>query len=62
MPPVLYILSIIALVLYILFGYVLTPPAPPQSWPAYWRSFVSVVVIVVVLAAWYLLPIQKIWR
>jgi hypothetical protein len=56
MPAALYILSIIALVLYILFGYVLTPPAP--TWPAYWRSFVSIIVIIVVLLLWYVLPVQ----
>ncbi len=52
MPVVLILLAIIALVLYILFGYLLPPFASPPA-PTGWRSMVTAIVIIVILLLWY---------
>jgi hypothetical protein len=57
MPDVLLLLAVIALVLYILFGYVLPPWSAPPA-PTYWRSGAAVLVIIIVLLMWYVLPVH----
>ena len=57
MPTSLILLSIIALVLYILFNDLLPPWNTPPA-PSYWKSIVTVVVIIVVLLLWYVIPIH----
>jgi hypothetical protein len=58
MPAALYILAIIALVLHILFGYVIPPDtnSPPRG--PYFRCVISILVILIVLILWYLLPVH----
>ena len=56
LPVSLIILAVIALVLHILFGY-LIPPGGAFSQPVQ-RSFVAVVVIVIVLLLWFVLPVR----
>jgi hypothetical protein len=57
MPVALVLLAIIALVLYILFGYLLPSFASPPA-PAGWRTMVTIVVILVVLILWYVIPVH----
>jgi hypothetical protein len=58
MPVSLILLSIMALVLYILFGYLIpdAPPALPRG--RSFRPLVSVAVIVIVLLFWFVVPIR----
>ncbi len=56
LPVSLILLGVIALVLHILFGYVLTAPAPPRA--PYFRQVVAVIVIIVVLLLWFVLPVR----
>ena len=57
LPPVLIILAVIALVLHILFNYLLVPP-PATSWPYYHRPLITILVIVMILIFWFVLPIH----
>ena len=57
LPVSLILLSIIALVLHILFGYLIpNPPAVPVS--RWFRPGVAIVVIILVLLLWYVLPLR----
>ena len=57
LPVSLILLSIIALVLHLLFGYLI--PSPPVNPPNRdFRSGVAVVVIILVLLLWYVLPLH----
>jgi len=58
MPVSLIILSIIALVLYILFGYILPPYSGATPEPRYHKMVVSLVVIVLVLLLWFVIPVH----
>ncbi len=60
LPVSLILLSIIALVLHILFGYLIPNPLlAPQERPSRWfRSGVAIVVIILVLLLWYVLPLR----
>jgi len=56
MPESLIVLAVIALVLYIIFTYLL--PGPP--WPSpnpYSRTMLAGFIIVLVLILWYVLPV-----
>ena len=55
-PPVLVILAVIALVLHILFNYILWPA--PDTWPRYHRPYVAITVIILILIFWFVLPIR----
>ena len=57
LPVSLILLSIIALVLHLLFGYLIPNPpiAPPSRW---FRPAVAIVVIILVLLLWYVLPLH----
>lgn len=54
MPVSLILLGIIALVLHILFGYLLPPDTNPNPYPR--RAFIALMVIVAVLILWYVVP------
>ena len=57
LPVSLILLSIIALVLHLLFGYLIpSPPDPPVS--RWFRPGVAIVVIILVLLLWYVLPLR----
>jgi hypothetical protein len=57
LPVSLILLSIIALVLHLLFGYLI--PNPPVEPPSRWfRPGVAIVVIILVLLLWYVLPLR----
>jgi hypothetical protein len=57
LPVSLILLGIIALVLHLLFGYLI--PSPPVEPPSRWyRPGVAIVVIIVVLLLWYVLPLR----
>lgn len=56
LPLSLILLSIIALVLHILFGYLLPPFVEPNAYRN--RAFTAAFVIVLVLIFWFLLPIR----
>ncbi len=56
MPPVLIVLAVIALVLHILFNYLLYPA--PDTWPRYHRPWVATFVIVLILIFWFVLPVH----
>jgi hypothetical protein len=56
LPVSLILLAIIALVLYILFGYVIPPPT--STTPRYFKTAISGVVIVLVLLLWFVLPVR----
>jgi hypothetical protein len=57
MPVSLILLAIIALVLHILFGYLIPEPtSPPRN--RYFRPGWSAVVIVLILLFWFVLPIK----
>jgi hypothetical protein len=53
MPPVLVVLGTIALVLYILFGY-LVPPSSGEPDSRFVRQAVATMVVFLVLVIWYL--------
>jgi uncharacterized protein YacL len=57
LPVSLVLLSIIALVLHILFGYLIPNPSTPPQGP-WFRTIVSIIVIVIVLLLWYVLPVR----
>lgn len=54
MPVSLILLSIIALALHILFGYLLPPDPSPNPYPR--RACIALLVIVLVLILWYVVP------
>ena len=57
LPVSLILLSIIALVLHVLFGYLI--PNPLAVWVSRWfRPGVAIVVIILVLLLWYVLPLR----
>jgi len=58
MPPVLQILAVIALVLYILFGYLIPSPPAGVERSRYFRAAVSGLVIVLILILWFVLPVR----
>jgi len=55
MPPILVLLAIIALVLYIVFDYLMPPIS---SGPAYWRSLLAFIIVILILLFWYVIPIH----
>jgi hypothetical protein len=55
MPAVLVLLAVIALVLWIVFGFLIPPNA---NITATGRFLLAVVIIVLVLIFWYVLPIR----
>ena len=57
MPVSLILLAIIALVLYILFGYLIPDAGTPPRGP-YFRCVVTVIVIILVLLFWFVLPLR----
>jgi hypothetical protein len=54
MPVSLILLGIIALVLHILFGYLLPPDPSPNAFTH--KFFITIIVIVMVLLLWYVAP------
>ena len=54
MPVSLILLGIIALVLNILFGYLLPPDPSPNAFVH--KFFITIIVIVLVLVLWYVAP------
>ncbi len=57
MPIALVLLAVIALVLYILFGYLLPPiPNPPLTPTG--RCVLAWIVVILVLIFWFVLPIR----
>ena len=58
LPVSLILLSIIALVLYILFSYVLPPYSGTTPEPRYRKMIISLIVIVLVLLFWFGLPVH----
>ena len=54
MPVSLILLGIIALVLHILFGYLLPPDPSPNAFVH--KFFITIIVIVLVLVLWYVAP------
>lgn len=56
MPIVLVLLAVIALVLYILFGYLIPPGAPPLTPTG--RCILAWLVVILVLIFWFVLPIR----
>jgi len=57
MPVSLQILGVIALVLYILFGYLIPEPTTPPRGP-YFRCVVTAMVIILILLFWFVLPLR----
>lgn len=57
MPTSLVLLAVIALVLHILFTYLIPNPSNPQQGP-WFRTILSIIVIVVILLLWYVLPVR----
>ena len=57
-PVSLILLSIIALVLHIFFGYLLPPYAGPAPEPRYRKMIISLVVIILVVLLWYVIPVH----
>jgi hypothetical protein len=55
MPPVLILLAVIALVLHILFTYLLPPSNPPNATA---RWVIAVIVIILILLFLFVLPIR----
>ena len=56
LPVSLIILAVIALVLHILFGYLIPPPVTEQ--PRYFKCLVALGVIVLILILWFVLPVR----
>jgi hypothetical protein len=56
LPVSLILLAVIALVLHILFGYLIPNPATPAG--PYFRPVVATIVIVLVLLFWFVLPLR----
>jgi hypothetical protein len=55
LPVALVLLAIIALALYILFGYFI----PPLTEPVYpKRAGIAIVVVIIVLLLWFVLPVH----
>lgn len=58
LPVSLILLSIIALVLHILFGYVLPPYSGATPEPRYRKMVISLVVIILVVLFWFVIPVH----
>ena len=58
LPVSLILLSIIALALHLLFGYLIPSPPDPPPVSRWFRPGVAVVVIILVLLLWDVLPLR----
>lgn len=56
MPPILIVLAVIALVLHILFGYLLPPPGVNMTTTG--RFLTALLVIILILLFWFVLPLR----
>lgn len=58
MPLSMQILGVIALTLYIVFGYLIPDPPTPSDRGRYWRPIVAGIIIILILLFWFVLPLK----